>query len=128
MKNAVFWDVVPCRSCVNRRFGGTYRHHFQGIKIRVRRISVSRLQPPAHAGSSHADFSTLKIEAISSSETSVHTRPTRRHIPEDGILHHTINLLTVLFLYLLFIFLKRIPCFSIYIYIYTVNSDIPRIS
>jgi hypothetical protein len=24
MKNAVFWDVAPCRSCVNRRFGGTY--------------------------------------------------------------------------------------------------------
>jgi hypothetical protein len=23
MKNAVFWDVAPCRSCVNRRFGGT---------------------------------------------------------------------------------------------------------
>jgi hypothetical protein len=27
MKNAVFWDVAPCRSCVNRRFGGTYRLH-----------------------------------------------------------------------------------------------------
>jgi hypothetical protein len=23
MKNAVFWDVASCRSCVNRRFGGT---------------------------------------------------------------------------------------------------------
>jgi hypothetical protein len=56
MKNAVFWDVAPCRSCVNR---------------------------PAHAGSSLADFSTPKMEAIHSSETSVHTR---RHIPEDGIL------------------------------------------
>jgi hypothetical protein len=22
-KNAVFWDVAPCRSYVNRRFGGT---------------------------------------------------------------------------------------------------------
>jgi hypothetical protein len=29
MKNAVFWDVAPCRSCVNRRFGGTYRLHLQ---------------------------------------------------------------------------------------------------
>jgi hypothetical protein len=27
MKNAVFWDVAPCRSCVNRRFGGTHRPH-----------------------------------------------------------------------------------------------------
>jgi hypothetical protein len=32
MKNAAFWDVAPCRSCVNRRFGGTYRHHLQGRK------------------------------------------------------------------------------------------------
>jgi hypothetical protein len=45
------------------------------------------LEPPAHAGSSLADFSTLKMEAIRSSETSVHIRSTRRHIPEDGILH-----------------------------------------
>jgi hypothetical protein len=30
MKNSVFWDVAPCRSCVNRRFGGTYRPHLQG--------------------------------------------------------------------------------------------------
>jgi hypothetical protein len=35
-----------------------------------------RLQPPAHAGSSLADFSTLKMEAIRSSETSIHTRST----------------------------------------------------
>jgi hypothetical protein len=25
LKNAIFWDVAPCRSCVNRRFGGTNR-------------------------------------------------------------------------------------------------------
>jgi hypothetical protein len=41
----------------------------------------------AHARSSLANFSNLKMEAIHSSETSVHTRSTRRHIPEDGILH-----------------------------------------
>jgi hypothetical protein len=44
------------------------------------------LQPPAHAGYSLADFSILKMEEIHSSETSVQTRSTRRHIPEDGIL------------------------------------------
>jgi hypothetical protein len=47
-----------------------------------------RLQPPAHAGPSLGDFFTLKMRAIRSSETSVHTRCTRRHIPVDGILQH----------------------------------------
>jgi hypothetical protein len=42
MKNAVFWDVAPWRSCVNLRFGGTYHLHLQGRKIRERRTSVSR--------------------------------------------------------------------------------------
>jgi hypothetical protein len=32
MKNAVFWNVAPCRSCVNRCFGGTYRLNFQAGK------------------------------------------------------------------------------------------------
>jgi hypothetical protein len=45
------------------------------------------LQLSAHSGSSLADFSTLKMEAIRSSETSVQsTTTTRRHTPEDGIL------------------------------------------
>jgi hypothetical protein len=46
-----------------------------------------RLQPPAHSGSSLDEFSTLKMEAIHSSERSVRTRSRWRHIPEDGILH-----------------------------------------
>jgi hypothetical protein len=32
LKTAVFWDVTPCRYFVNRRFGGTYRLHLQGIR------------------------------------------------------------------------------------------------
>jgi hypothetical protein len=42
LKNAVFWDLAPCTSCVIRRFGGTYCLHLQGKKIRERRASVSR--------------------------------------------------------------------------------------
>jgi hypothetical protein len=61
-----------CRSCVNWYFGRTYHLH---------------LQPPAHAGSSLADFYTLKMEAICSSKTSVNTRSTWCHIQENGILH-----------------------------------------
>jgi hypothetical protein len=34
--------VAPCRSCVNRRFGGTYRLHLQGKK--------SASEEPARAG------------------------------------------------------------------------------
>jgi hypothetical protein len=41
-KDAVFWDVAPCRSCVNRRFGGKYRLHLQDRKISERGTSVSR--------------------------------------------------------------------------------------
>jgi hypothetical protein len=44
-------------------------------------VAANSLQPPAQVGSTFADFSILK-EAIPSSETSVHTRSTRRHIPE----------------------------------------------
>jgi hypothetical protein len=33
MKNAVFWVVMPCGSCKNRRFGGTWRLLHQGDKM-----------------------------------------------------------------------------------------------
>jgi hypothetical protein len=34
MKNGVFWDIKPCGSCKNRRFGGTWRLLHQGDKNR----------------------------------------------------------------------------------------------
>jgi hypothetical protein len=37
MKNDVFWDVSPCGSCKNRRFGGT-----SASVIRVTRIGELR--------------------------------------------------------------------------------------
>jgi hypothetical protein len=33
VKNAVFWDVMPCGSFENRRFGGTYRLHLEGERF-----------------------------------------------------------------------------------------------
>jgi hypothetical protein len=80
MKKAVFWDVAPCRSGVNRRFGGTYRLHLHQSAFNV---SHGRFA----CGLSCNFPSTLKMEAIRSSETSVNTLSTRRHIPEDCILH-----------------------------------------
>jgi hypothetical protein len=62
--------------------------------------SIFSLQPPAHADSSLPDFSTLKMEAIRSSETSVYTRSTRRHIPENDI--PLIPLLAICFMLILF--------------------------
>jgi hypothetical protein len=67
--------------------------------------AVCSLQLPAHAGSSLADFSTLKMEVIHSSETLIYTRSTRRHIPEDGILHsHRRENLKSDTIYLIFLF------------------------
>jgi hypothetical protein len=34
MNNGVFWVVMPCGSCKNRRFGGTWRLLHQGDKNR----------------------------------------------------------------------------------------------
>jgi hypothetical protein len=44
------------------------------------------LRPPAEAGSSLADFSILKMEAIRSYETSVDARSIQRHTPKDEII------------------------------------------
>jgi hypothetical protein len=46
----------------------------------------SPVQQPADADSPLTDFSTLNMEAIRSSETSVNPGSTQRHIPEDDIL------------------------------------------
>jgi hypothetical protein len=55
-------------------------------------VCILSLQPLALAGSSLADFSTPKMEAICSFEASVYTRSTRRHIAEDGILQIILKL------------------------------------
>jgi hypothetical protein len=34
-KNGVFWDITPCGSCKNQRFGGTWRLHNQYDKNRL---------------------------------------------------------------------------------------------
>jgi hypothetical protein len=32
MNISIFWNIAPCSSYVNRRFGGVYHIHFQGRK------------------------------------------------------------------------------------------------
>jgi hypothetical protein len=53
--------------------------------VSIFRVEKSvRVLPPS---SSLSDFSTLKMEMILSSGTSVHTRSTQHHIPEDDIFY-----------------------------------------
>jgi hypothetical protein len=57
----ILWDIKPCSLLkVNRRFGGTYRLHIQGQKISGKQDLVF----------CSVYSSTLKMEAIYSSETS----------------------------------------------------------
>jgi hypothetical protein len=70
----MLWDVTPCGSFKHRRFGGTYRLHHR-LLVTVNFVPSSPI------------FVALILEAIPSPETSLLTRATRCHIPEDGILH-----------------------------------------
>jgi hypothetical protein len=65
-------DVTPCGSCKNRQ---------------VILHSPLQLLVTANIVPSSLILVTLMMEAILSSKTSVLTRVTRRHIPEDGTLH-----------------------------------------
>jgi hypothetical protein len=96
MKNGVVWNVTPCGFCKNRHFGEKYRLHHQSGKNWYARKNVSNNQQLKHCLQllgianivpSALIFHSVKVEARCSSETSVLTSATRRHIPEYGILH-----------------------------------------
>jgi hypothetical protein len=92
----IFWDITPYSSLkLKRRFGEIYRLHFHR-----QRISLARNQRESmwqkhgctwicfQLVSCSAYFSTLKMEAICSSETSLEfQRTTRRYIAKDSALY-----------------------------------------
>jgi hypothetical protein len=86
MKNAVSWDVTACGECKNKRFAGMYSLHHQRDNNQRARTTLAVTSNTADVPSWLILF-TLMLEAIRTSETSVLKRATRRHIPEDGILH-----------------------------------------
>jgi hypothetical protein len=72
--------------CKNRRFGRTEHLHHQGDNILC--ISSQRASVDSYGYVPSSSISvTMMMEAVSSSETSVLTRATRRNISEDSVLH-----------------------------------------
>jgi hypothetical protein len=70
MKNGVFWDVTPCGYCKNTRFGELS-------------AAFNRLTRIGELGT-----------RLSSSDTSVHKRATRRNIPNDANFLRTVPVQT----------------------------------
>jgi hypothetical protein len=92
-ESTVSWDITACSLLkVNRRFGGTLCIHLQGRISREWYQLVSRwldLPPALTLVSFLAYFSSIKMEAICSSETSVEfQQTTRRCIPVDRTVHN----------------------------------------
>jgi hypothetical protein len=83
MKNVVFWDVAPCGSCKNRRFGVVYRLHHQVDKNRRTRKDVNLVSVlvTAKVVPTSTILVNLIMESLLSSETSVLTRAMMRKIP-----------------------------------------------
>jgi hypothetical protein len=63
MNNAVFWDVMPCGSGNNPRFGGTYHLHLQGEENHLVRNSNSSNNQLDHAAKELSSSQCALIES-----------------------------------------------------------------
>jgi hypothetical protein len=69
---------------MNQRFGGNSHLHLQGRKSAEQETNVC-LATCYHVGFVQGRFSSLYMEVMRSSETSVHIRATYGYIPEDQV-------------------------------------------
>jgi hypothetical protein len=84
---AIFWDIAPCSLCV-----------WTDVSDELITSIFMVENPPSqllHAGFVTVWFSTLNMEVISSSETSVHIRTARRCIPDDFNIQVLIIVVTI---------------------------------
>jgi hypothetical protein len=73
--NAISWNVTPYGSCENRRFGWKCCFYYRQLLVTADVVHNSLIR------------FILMMEKTRSPKTSVLTRPTWRHIPEDDILY-----------------------------------------
>jgi hypothetical protein len=127
MKNGVFWDVTPCGSCKNRRFGGTGASFIRvtrigelgsSLAVTSNRRTLRRMLVTAIIVPSTSILVTLMKEALSSCETSVLTRATRGNIPEDTVLHFLFgpHICTI------FVTLLSVSLLNLHISVHNLNS------
>jgi hypothetical protein len=95
MKNSVFWDVGPCKFCVHRRLGGTYRPLFQSRKFRERGTSVSWVFSTGGSVCSHMLTLVLRSQIFIPWIWKRHIPPKRRFTQD---LHGATSQKTALFL------------------------------
>jgi hypothetical protein len=99
---------------VNRSFGGTYRLHLHGRRIRYQNGSRWQAEPAFTLASCSAYSSTLKMGAICSSELLVDFQwATRHYIPEDNTLHDVCSFSKDFFLNIVFI-ISTVTCWSLW--------------